>query len=358
MTSYLLPSAAVGAAVERRHPTMQSQIHRTDLLERLAAIGDDVPLVLFTAPAGYGKTTTLSQWAAADARWFGWVTLREADSDPIRLATQVALALSRLVALDPGLLRSVVAGTGSPARALPPLLASLHRRTLPGVLVLDDVHELRTVEAVQFIHALSAAAPPGFHLAIGSRVGLGRVQPRRAVRCAEFGPDDLAFTTDEVRQVLAGASAVCTAQEAAALGRRTRGWPVAVYLSALASVATPGKEVRIQLRAAGRDEHERRATELTVLGRTNRSPAAALSSVPLAQGAGERRITGAVTLSTAEIRILHLMPTHLSLREIAGELHISRNTVKSHVASVYRKLSCSSRAEVVSRGRELGLLEP
>src|SRR4029453_11938371 len=63
------------------------------------------------------------------------------------------------------------------------------------------------------------------------------------------------------------------------------------------------------------------------------------------------------TLTTAEMRILHLLPTHLTLSEIADELYISRNTVKSHVANVYRKLHASPRTQAVREGRTLGLLE-
>src|SRR4051794_16132673 len=50
-------------------------VKRGGLLERLAAVRDDVPLVLLTAPPGYGKTTALSQWIASDCQRFGWVTL-------------------------------------------------------------------------------------------------------------------------------------------------------------------------------------------------------------------------------------------------------------------------------------------
>jgi LuxR family maltose regulon positive regulatory protein len=51
-----------------------------------------------------------------------------------------------------------------------------------------------------------------------------------------------------------------------------------------------------------------------------------------------------------------LLPTHLSLGEIGDELHTSRNTVKTHVAAVYRKLHCSARSEAVDKGADLGLL--
>jgi LuxR family maltose regulon positive regulatory protein len=81
-------------------------------------------------------------------------------------------------------------------------------------------------------------------------------------------------------------------------------------------------------------------------------------SARLARDGGHPRVPSAMALSNAEMRVLQLLPTHLSLGEIGDELHTSRNTVKTHVAAVYRKLQCSTRTEVVRRGRDLGLLEP
>jgi LuxR family maltose regulon positive regulatory protein len=61
-------------------------------------------------------------------------------------------------------------------------------------------------------------------------------------------------------------------------------------------------------------------------------------------------------LTAAELRLLPLLCTHLSIPEIAGEIFLSRNTVKTEVNSIYRKLGVSSRNEAVTRARELGLL--
>src|SRR4051812_31838681 len=125
MTLYV-PPRVPPPAVARISPLLHGggSIPRTGMLERLAVIGDDVPLVLFTAPGGYGKTTVLSQWATVAGRWFGWVTLSEADSDPVRLAGHVAHALHRLVVRDPAVLRSPAAGT-SPGLARFPTCSPL-----------------------------------------------------------------------------------------------------------------------------------------------------------------------------------------------------------------------------------------
>ena len=68
-------------------------------------------------------------------------------------------------------------------------------------------------------------------------------------------------------------------------------------------------------------------------------------------------VLGASTLTTAELRLLPMLSTHLSFREIAAELFLSPNTVKSQAISIYRKLGVSSRSQAIARSRELGLLE-
>jgi LuxR family transcriptional regulator, maltose regulon positive regulatory protein len=67
-------------------------------------------------------------------------------------------------------------------------------------------------------------------------------------------------------------------------------------------------------------------------------------------------VAGPSSLTTAELRVLHLLPTHLSFREMADGLHVSANTVKTHAHAVYRKLDACSRSEAVMRAREAGLL--
>jgi LuxR family maltose regulon positive regulatory protein len=70
-----------------------------------------------------------------------------------------------------------------------------------------------------------------------------------------------------------------------------------------------------------------------------------------------RAASDGTTLTAAELRILPLLPTHLSLAEIARQLVLSRNTVKTQVAAIYRKLHATSRTEAVQRANDLGLLD-
>jgi len=62
-------------------------------------------------------------------------------------------------------------------------------------------------------------------------------------------------------------------------------------------------------------------------------------------------------LTGAELRLLPLLTTHLSFREIGERLFVSRNTIKTQAISVYRKLGVSSRSDAISRADELGLVD-
>jgi LuxR family maltose regulon positive regulatory protein len=229
-----LPFAAVEAKV-RRPVLRDGLIARTRLLEALAATPERISLILVTAPAGYGKTTALSQWAAEDSREFAWVTVDGADEDPVRLAGHVALALHRIQPLDPAVFRALAVGDGSRhLTALGHLLTSLRNGNTRGVLVLDDVHELRTAAAMTFIRALAAGLPAGFQLAVGSRLmpGFGRL--RSEDRSAEFGVADLTFTKEEARAILTHAGADSSDDTVDTIVQRTEGWPAGVYLAARA----------------------------------------------------------------------------------------------------------------------------
>jgi LuxR family maltose regulon positive regulatory protein len=66
---------------------------------------------------------------------------------------------------------------------------------------------------------------------------------------------------------------------------------------------------------------------------------------------------GASTLTAAELRLLPLLSTHMSFPEIAAELFLSPNTIKSQAISLYRKLGVATRSQAVARSRELALME-
>jgi LuxR family maltose regulon positive regulatory protein len=73
--------------------------------------------------------------------------------------------------------------------------------------------------------------------------------------------------------------------------------------------------------------------------------------------APDRASPGASALTAAELRLLPQLSTHLSFPEIAREMFLSPNTIKSEAYSIYRKLGASSRSQAVTRSRDLGLID-
>jgi LuxR family transcriptional regulator, maltose regulon positive regulatory protein len=67
-------------------------------------------------------------------------------------------------------------------------------------------------------------------------------------------------------------------------------------------------------------------------------------------------VIGAAPLSTAELRLVPLLATHLTFREVGQRLYISQHTVKTQALSIYRKLGVSSRSQAVQRMQKIGLL--
>ena len=93
----------------------------------------------------------------------------------------------------------------------------------------------------------------------------------------------------------------------------------------------------------------REQPDLGIVGNVAKGLAEQVRTLPI-------NIAGATTLTPAELRLLPLLPTHLSFPEIADRLFLSRHTIKTHAVSIYRKLDASSRGEAVARARHIGLL--
>ena len=68
-------------------------------------------------------------------------------------------------------------------------------------------------------------------------------------------------------------------------------------------------------------------------------------------------LVGPSALTTAEMRVLHMLPTHLSFREIGARLQVSSNTIKTHAHAIYRKLDVRTRSEAVVRAGRIGLVD-
>jgi LuxR family maltose regulon positive regulatory protein len=200
----VVTSTSVPDAPRRRSlavpPTARHAVARTALVARLCgAVHASVATIV--APAGYGKTTLLAQWAERDGRDVLGVAFEPEDDH--------SEAVERL---------------------LGPIVEE------PGILALvDDVHVLRSPDAVHTLARSLDRAAEGTTVALAGRslppLRLARV--RAEGRLVEISTDDLALTDREAESLLRRAEAPLPPGAAAALGERLEGWPAAVFLAAL-----------------------------------------------------------------------------------------------------------------------------
>ena len=214
-------------------------VARPRLSERLNR-GAESALTLVSAPAGFGKTTLLTQWLAAapaDGRSVAWLSLDQRDNDPELFWTYLV-----------GALKTAAQGAGASALSLlqspqPPTEAGLATLlndldALPNdvVLVLDDYHVIEARGVQEGMAFLLEHLPPQIHLVIASRADpalpLARLRGRGEL--VEIRAADLRFTPDEAAAYLNEVMGlVLTAPDVAALEERTEGWIAALQLAAL-----------------------------------------------------------------------------------------------------------------------------
>ncbi|HVG65137.1 MAG TPA: LuxR C-terminal-related transcriptional regulator [Actinomycetota bacterium] len=228
-------------------------VSRAALVDRLLA-SHPVPVVCVVAPAGYGKTTLLSQWAEQRGRT-AWVSLDERDNDPEILLACAAAALNRVEGIDPELLRTRwLGGPSIAATAVTRLAGAMSAMAEPVALVLDHVEQVSNQDCRDAVAELALHLPAGSQLAIATRDAppLPMARLRAAREVVEVGVDDLAMDASEARGLLAAVGVRLVDADHGQLIERTEGWPVGLYLAALA-IKAGGPEAAAGLRFSGDD---------------------------------------------------------------------------------------------------------
>src|SRR5579859_5077196 len=230
----MAPILATKLYMPRLRPNVVS---RPRLLERLNE-GLHRKLTLISAPAGFGKTTLLSEWTLGLGRPVAWLSLDEGDNDPTRFLTYLVAALQTIA---PNLGKGVWGALQSPQPPPPDsILTTLLNdlATLPDqiVLVLDDYHLIEAQAVDQALTFLVEHLPPQMHLVIVTRsdphLPLARLRARDHV--TELRAADLRFTASESAAFLNQAMGLTlSAADIAALERRTEGWIAGLQLAAL-----------------------------------------------------------------------------------------------------------------------------
>ncbi|WP_431911402.1 LuxR C-terminal-related transcriptional regulator [Micromonospora carbonacea] len=210
-------------------PLPEPVLVRPRLLRRLDE-GVAGALTLVTAPAGWGKTTLLGSWARTVEPAPAWVSVEAGD-------TGARLWAYLTVALHPH------APAGDPARPdrLELLAAALAARDRPVLLVLDDVHRVADPAALTGLEFLLRHAGGRLRVVAGARTdppaGLHRL--RLAGELTTVGPAELAFTDDEVADLLVAHGVLLPAAAVPRLRARTGGWAAGLRLAALAARDRP-----------------------------------------------------------------------------------------------------------------------
>ncbi len=232
-------------------PPRHNLVLRPRLVERLnEGLSSGRKLTLISAPAGFGKTTLVSEWLAGCQQPAAWLSLDEGDKDPARflaylIAALQTLALSKVEGIAPNIGAGLLAALQAPqAPSIESILTTLLNEitALPDsfVLVLDDYHVIDSKSIDEALTFLLKHLPHQMHLVITTRedphLPLSRLRARGQL--TELRAADLRFTPAEIAEFLNTIMGLnLSAEDISALEARTEGWIAGLQLAALAMLA-------------------------------------------------------------------------------------------------------------------------
>lgn len=231
------------AATKLRPPVVPTRlVERTRLAAVIdEAVGDHVPLVLVSAPAGSGKSTLVAAWAAARTEAVAWLQLEESDADPARFWVSVVAAIGRSHSEVAERLAPIVAGSAGAGPVVVPALVNELESSIDRIaVVLDDYHLVDADEVHRAIERLIELCPRQLTLVLLTRSDppfrLGRLRVRDRVR--EVRADDLRFDPVEAAALLGAAAGSLSSERLADLCERTEGWAAGLVLAGLSLART------------------------------------------------------------------------------------------------------------------------
>ena len=236
-------------------PGLGGVVPRPGLFERLGA---SARVTVLSAPPGSGKTVLLRSWIGEPGRAgrVAWVAVGRGEQDPQRFWLSVLGAL-RGTSAGSGLVRELTAAPDLDGWAVVErLLKDLTPLADRLWLVIDDMHELRSAEALAQLELLVMRAPPELRFVLATRhdLRLGLHRLRLEGELSEIRTADLQFTQAEARELLTTAGVALPEPALAMLHERTEGWAAGLRLAALS--------------LAGHEDPERFAAEFSGSERT------------------------------------------------------------------------------------------
>ena len=228
---------------------------RPCLIERLDE-GLQSRLILVSAPAGFGKTTIVSEWTAGCKRLEpavrpAWLSLDEGDSDSVRFLAYLVAALQTVAAdVGQGVLGMLQSPQPPPTESMLSTLVNEIAALPHGVvLILDDYHLVDSEPVDEALAFLLEHLPPQLHLVIATREDprLPLARWRARGQLTELRAADLRFTASEAAEFLNQAMNLdLSAEDISALESRTEGWIAGLQLAALSIQGRPNAAGFIQ----------------------------------------------------------------------------------------------------------------
>jgi LuxR family maltose regulon positive regulatory protein len=220
-------------------PPRPNLVPRPHLIERLnEGLARGCKLTLISAPAGFGKTTLISEWVSEGKRPAVWLSLDEADNDPKRFIAYLVAALQTIQSeIEAGWLAALQSPQPPSIESVLTILLN-EVSLIPGnfVLVLDDYHVIDAKTVENALAFLIEHQPPQIHLVIATRedppLPLARYRARGQL--TELRADALRFIPSESAEFLNQMMGLDLSDEdIAALETRTEGWIAGLQLAAL-----------------------------------------------------------------------------------------------------------------------------
>jgi len=199
--------------------------------------GAQGPVTLLCAPAGSGKSVLLSSWLnrREPAGAVAWVRVERGETDATRFWSTVMDALRRSGAIAPADPLATLVPHEAQEEFLQRLLDGLGRLQGTTPLIIDDLHQLRSDDALGGLERLLEHAPAPLRTFVASRhdpkLGLHRM--RLAGELTEIRAADLEFSPDEAAELIAAAGVTLTTEDLARLHERTEGWAAGLRLAAM-----------------------------------------------------------------------------------------------------------------------------
>ncbi len=219
-------------------PPLRSGVTPRPRLVRLIDEGIQKKVLLVSAPAGFGKSTLLIEWAAQSRLPAAWVSLDRTENDPVSflsyLIASVQVIYPGLGDASLGALR--VPGSPSLDNLLNAWMNEVAEHTKEFVLILDDFHHIREQSVIDLICSLTDHQPEQLHLILASRsdLPLSCSRIRAKGELIEMGIGDLRFTLGETLSYLhSQLGARISDDDARTLGSRTEGWIAGLQMAVL-----------------------------------------------------------------------------------------------------------------------------